>query len=122
MKEPLTNIQYAEALEAIAAFYRANPEMPQIGKLSKFFAGGREPFLKAVKALANGGMVRKWVDEPDDSYPYYHAERDFGGVQVELSVFRRDVCRLVEPARPAVYECPDSLLEEAAEFEERSNG
>jgi hypothetical protein len=119
MKQPLTNIQYAEALEAIAAFYRANPEMPQMGNLQKYFVD-RQDFLSAVKALSAGGMVTKSADSPRDSeWCYFRARRDFQGLAVELRIDRSQVCRLVEPARPAVYECPDSLLEEAAEFEER---
>jgi hypothetical protein len=39
----------------------------------------------------------------------------FGPINVEFEVARNLICRLVSPA---VYDCPDSLLEVGKEFEE----
>ena len=37
-----------------------------------------------------------------------------------MHIRREAVCKLVRAAQPAVFECPDSLLEEAGEFPEEA--
>ena len=115
-----TAIQYAQALEAIAAIYRENPDMP-IGSDIYVWCPEREEFLRGVRALSHGGTVRKYADPADEEFPSYHADREFaGGVRVRMHIRREAVCKLVRAAQPAVFECPDSLLEEAGEFPEKA--
>jgi hypothetical protein len=68
---------------------------------------------RSRRNLAKGGKVEKKADPMDGIYPQYRAIRSFSCVQVEISIPRSTVCKLVTPA---VYDCPDSLLEEAAEY------
>ena len=109
----MTNIEYANALRRIADFYEATPDAYQTGDLFGFIYG-REEFLKAAKALAHGGKVSKYADDPGKTLAYFHADRDFGGLKIKLHIDRKDVCRLISPA---VYDCPDSLIEAAREYE-----
>lgn len=112
----MNNLQFGAALREIAAHYEEHPEMPQPTSPRLFiWEANKESFLRTVKELAKGGMVRKFADDANASYPEYHAERDFGGFSIRTSISRKLVCRLVTPA---VYECPDSLLEESKEFAE----
>jgi hypothetical protein len=115
-----TALEYAEALEAIAAIYRENPDMP-IGSDVYVWCADRESFLRGVRALAKGGTVKKYADPSTELYPDYHADRDFGKIRFQMRVARSLICRLVTPAIPAKFECPDSLLEEAGDFPEVSN-
>lgn len=110
----MTNIEYANSLRQIADFYEANPDMPVPGWPSEFiFLYDRQAFLNAVKVLARGGKVTKEVERREDGN--YKAIRDFGGNRVIVEIPRKAICRLI---RPAEYDCPDSLLEEAAEYSE----
>jgi hypothetical protein len=106
----MTNIEYANSLEQVAAFYRANPEMKQPHGTMWLFCYERDEFIKNARTLARGGRVEKIADDLGSHDPKYHAKRTFGGIEVDVQISRNTVCRLV---RPAVYECPDSLLEEA---------
>lgn len=115
-KQPIiTNEQFANGLRAIADFYEAHPDMKQPYMPIWVNCWSRDEFLKSAVELAKGGRVTKSADPSTHSYPRYHATRFFGDVAVDVVVDRSTVCRLV---RPAVYECPDSLLEEAAEYTE----
>jgi hypothetical protein len=111
----MTNIEYAESLELIAAFYREHPEMPQPFDTLWVFSPSREDFLRGVVTLSSGGKVTKRADDTSGIYPEYHAERVFGQITLDVKISRSLVCRLVSPA---VYECPDSLLEESKEYAE----
>lgn len=108
----MTNLEYAQALRDLAAFYETHPDMPQpYGPVCFFY--DREKFLSAVKELSHGGIVRKKLSGADSDSEYV-AERNFSGLSLRLKISRALVCRLV---KPAVYDCPDSLLEEAAEYQ-----
>ena len=110
----VSSLQYAEALEAVAKFYRENPDM-LVGSNIYLPTVKKEEFIAMVCLLAKGGKVTKRADDINEVYPRYHAERDFGGVKICLSIDRKLMCRLVSPT---VYDCPDSLLAEGAEFQE----
>ena len=126
MRKQLTNLEFAEALESIAAFYREHPEMPVPHPSLYVWPGDREAFLKSVKTLSSGGKVEKYAEQGDNADAEqgdnadYCADRNFAGVEVKIRIGRRYICRLIKPAVPAVYECPESLLEEAGEFPEVS--
>jgi hypothetical protein len=104
MKQNFTALDYANGLRALADFYEAHPEMPLPYPQVHVFMHDREPFLAAVKDLADGGKVAKESDDNHTEWPSFHAIRMFGPIKLDVS---------------AIFECPDSLLEEAAEFEER---
>jgi hypothetical protein len=110
----MTNIEFAAALRAIAEFYEQHPDAMQPHPNMHIFPSDREEFLKAAVALSRGGKLTKKADPLDSCYPYYHAIRDFGGVTIDCQIARNLVCRKIQDA---VYECPDSLLEEAKEYE-----
>ena len=109
----MTNVEFATSLREMADFYEATPDAPVPYRTSHVFTYSREEFLRGVTALARGGKLQKTADDPDTTWPRYKATRQFGHLAVEISIDRSLLCRLVHAA---VYECPDSLLEEAAEF------
>lgn len=119
MKQTFTALEYANGLRALADFYEAHPEMPIPHAHQVVFMHERQSFLAAAKMLADGGKVLKLADEEVSTWPRFHAIRMFGPVRLDVEIDRKTICRLVRAAQPAVFECPDSLLEEAAEFEER---
>ncbi len=111
----MTNTAYAAALRKIADLYESDSELIQPYPSMYIFAHEREEFLKAVARMAKGGKISKKVDAADHSYPYFHATRDFGGVTIDIQIPRNTVCRKIQDA---IYECPESLLEEAKEYTE----
>jgi hypothetical protein len=106
--------EYADGLRQIADFIEENPDFKLPGDLFMFFYG-RQEFVNAVKILAHGGKVEKRADSGNSTLAAYHAIRNFGPVAIHMQIDRKTVCRLVTPA---VYDCPDSLLEAAAEYAE----
>ena len=99
-------------VRAMADYLEANRDVPVPVYVTAYnFYYSREEFLKAAKALAGGGgMIEKAKGDSD-----YEVIRHFGPVEIAYSIPRNLICRLVQAA---VYDCPDSLLEEAAEFSE----
>jgi len=104
-----------ESLHDLADFLeeRTDIELPRVMAYKSFY--GRESFLAAAALLAKGGKIEKAVDPETSSYPMYHVVRWFGAIKLEYDIPRKTICRLVSPA---VYDCPDSLLEAGKEFEE----
>ena len=108
--------EFCDALVEIAEFLEAHPDVPlPYGYLSGDMHN-RETFLKAAIELAKGGKIEKKADPPTTAYAEYSVTRHFGPIKFRLRIDRTLVCRLVSPA---VYDCPDSLLEAGKEFEER---
>jgi hypothetical protein len=113
----MTNTEYANSLRLVADFYEKNPAMPLPAAADvTIWKWDKESFLKAAIELSKGGKVQKCTTAGIS--PAYHAIRTFGSIKIDIQIDRSTVCRLVKPAQDAVYECPDSLLEEAAEFTE----
>jgi hypothetical protein len=112
MREKLA-AEYADGLRQLADFIEEHPNAPRPCDTLYSFVYDREKFVLGVRELAHGGKVTKAMDSREDGY--YKATRQFGPVNFELSIPRKTVCRLVSPA---VYDCPDSLLEAAAEYSE----
>jgi hypothetical protein len=104
----MTNLEYAAGLRQVAEFYETHPEMPLPPATICVYSWQKPDFLVSVKEMAKGGTIHKKVDA-DAECGYYRTIRHFGAVQLEASIPRRTICRLVTPA---VYDCPDSLLEE----------
>ena len=108
---------FIDSLADLADFYEKNPDMPLPSWSGQYvFTYDRETFLKAVKVLSRGGKVTKSVE--DTEYGDYKATREFGSTKLIITIPRRTICRLVTPA---VYDCPDSLLEAAAGFQGNPN-
>lgn len=118
MKKAFTTAEYVTGLRALADFYESHPDMPLPYAVNHVYSYEREEFLKGVKILADGGKVSKTTQGDDSNYPTYHATRAFGPVTLDVQIDRKTICRMVRPAQPAVFECPDSLLEEGREFED----
>lgn len=114
----MTNIEYADSLRQVAAFYEEHPDMPQPYDTLMVILSGREDFIKAARELSKGALVEKKLDKPGGILPEYHVLRVFGGVTIDVRIPRKTVCRLISEA---VYDSPDSLLEEGAEFQEGAN-
>lgn len=111
----MTNSEFSDSLRQVAAFYEEHPDMPQPWDTLSVYMYEREGFVKAALTLAKGGRIEKKADKAGDICADYHAFRKFGGVTVDVRIPRRAICRLISEA---VYDCPDSLLEEAAEYAE----
>jgi hypothetical protein len=111
----MKSAEFADGLRQLADFLEENPDVPLPHGAMFSFLSGREEFVKAAVALAKGGKVEKSADDPSGVYPQYHAKRTFGEITFDIQIPRSKVCRLVSPA---VYECPDSLLEESKEYTE----
>lgn len=106
-------------VRAMADYLEANRDVPVPLCVTAYnFYYEREEFLKAANALAGGGgMIKK--EKGDSLTSDYKVIRHFGPVEIAYSIPRKLICRLVQAA---VYDCPDSLLEEAAEFLVQSEG
>lgn len=109
----MTNSEFGAALREIAAHYEEHPDMPQPCNTLHIFEYAKDQFITAALELAKGGKIEKCADSPNATLSYYRAIRDFGGVTVEICIPRSTVCTLVSPA---VYDCPDSLLEIGKEY------
>jgi hypothetical protein len=104
---------FIDGLRQIAAFLEGNLNMPLPSARIAVYADTKEEFLLAAIQLSHGGKVLKTADNPNAAWPRYHATRKFGDIEIDVQIDRKLVCRLVSPA---VYDCPDSLLEAAAEY------
>lgn len=112
-RRALAAAEYADGLRQLADFIEEHPDAPRPFDTLFTFIYDRQAFVACAIELAKGGKVTKSMDSGEDGY--YKATRQFGRVSFEVSIPRKIVCRLVTPA---VYDCPDSLLEAAAEYTE----
>jgi hypothetical protein len=94
----------------MADFLEQHPEVPMPVASESLYFWNKKEFLSAASSLAKAGGVEKISEEGD-----YKVRRMFGPVRFTFSIRREIVCQLVTPA---VYDCPDSLLEEAVEYRE----
>lgn len=106
--------EFCDALVDIAEFLEAHPDVPLPHGYLFQSLSDRETFLTAAIGLSKGGKVEKHADPHNAPYPEYTVTRNFGPIKVRMSIPRKLVCRLVSPA---VYDCPESLLEAGKEFE-----
>ena len=108
--------EFCDALVEIAEFLESHPDVPLPHGYLFQSLSDRDTFITAAVGLSKGGKVEKHADHEDEPYPEYTVTRMFGPIKMRMSIPRKLVCRLVSPA---VYDCPDSLLEAGKEFEER---
>ena|ERR1035441_3370338 len=115
MPDTITNEQLVQGLRDLADFYAENPEMPIPDlRLMAVRPWKKEIFVSAIRIMAHGGVVEKKTDGPTAIMQEHHAIRNFGPVALEVSIQKSAVCRKVtRMVATEVWECPDSLLDEA---------
>ena len=100
----------------MADYLEANTDVPMPEYIDgRNYYSTRDSFLEAARLLADGGGMVEKKAEPPGPGANYKAIRHFGPVSIVFIVPRNLICRLVHEA---VYECPESLLEAAAEYQE----
>jgi hypothetical protein len=102
-----TSHDLADALIRLATRFKqaAAFELPQYRRpwLHWSFWEEKASFIAAARVL---GGNKRYTDTD------LSLEQDFGPLEVCLRIDRKAVCRIVEPAKPAVYECDPILSEE----------
>lgn len=109
----ITNAQFAKGLRELADIYDSDERMiqPEVLDLFQHYCNP-EKFRGAVMALALGGKIEKLPPRDDTDYFYKVRRTMAGGLIVELSTARSNVCRKVTKAvMTETWECPDSLLD-----------
>jgi len=83
-------------------------------KLSFGAGSNREQFLGAVAVMPH--PFDKVIPSTSNEYDIVRLEHKMSSLIVETWAFRTAACRIVEPARPAVYDCEPllSAIEEEA--------
>jgi len=101
-------------LRKLADALDKEPESPSVSASIYFSCpyagkGKKEAFLNLAKLLPRPLIKRPANDE-------YRLEGGNDTLDIQLYIDRNAVCTLIEPARPAVYDCPSILSaeEEAA--------
>lgn len=113
--------EVAVELRRIADALDKEPDTPVKQAWLHFYCDTKEEFLNAVRLLPR--PLSKRYDKDGDSWDRLHVEHGYrkpSPVWVQASVLRSKVCRLVQEAREAVYECEPLLSqdEDAALMEE----
>ncbi len=105
----MTNVEFATALRSIADFYEAHPEMPQ--PYSPWVSvDTKEELAKAARTLADGAKVTK-SEKGEGHTERICVVRDFGGLTLEVSAYKDNVCRKVKKmVEVDAWEC-SSILE-----------
>ena len=107
--------EFVQGLRDLADFYEANPEM-QVPSIRLMIADfwKREDFVTVMRTMAHGGKVEKETDGEKAIMQQHHAIRHFGPIKLDATISKSAVCRKVRKlVETDVWECPDSLLEEA---------
>jgi len=103
--------EIAAELRKIADALDLNPNV-EVKKpcLSFYYSFGetKESFLAAARLIPH--PVEK-VYGTDGAYPRVSVRRDTDALLTEASIYRKTICTIVEPARPAVYDCNLTLSE-----------
>jgi hypothetical protein len=120
----MTNVEFAQALREMAAFYEVHPEMPrpEIGdRYCIFSVSGKANFAATVRQMADGARVEKNADEN-----FYRVKRTFGaGLVLEVLCNRAEVChqvtklKVVKERVPVRFETRTEEVNVPVEFEER---
>ena len=92
----------------MADFLEAHVDVPMPFEKENVYRWDRETFLKDAAALATHGGCQKLKENGN-----YIVRRMFGPISLDVYINENTVCTLVTPA---VYHCPDSLLEAASEY------
>lgn len=111
-------IDLASDLRKLARYYEQLGEVELVEPRLTFHSGNsREEFIASAKALPHP-INKKWPQNPSSSvgYDIIRFNHQTGSIHVEATTWFCVTCKLVEPARPARYECDELVL--TAEEEE----
>lgn len=70
----------------------------------------KEPFIAAVRLLPH--PLTKKIDYPDEKFASMVVTYNTDAICISASAPRSKTCEIIEPAKPAVYDCPSLLSEE----------
>ena len=117
MEKTITSHDFAKQLRKLAEFLEAAPafKLPDYSTeyndtcgIAQFdYHYDKAGFISAVKALGSGKKREKTICQPE-----IHFMAADG--LLRLAIYKEALCRLIEPAKPAVYEC-EPLLSQAEE-------
>ena len=108
--ENITAGQVAAELRKIAEALDKQPETPIVGGdlyFSCSYEGdaGKKAFISLAKLLPHP-LVKK----PDENNYWLKGGNE--ALTTDLYIARSQICTLIEPAKPAVYDCPSILSQE----------
>lgn len=107
---------YIAGLRQLADYLENNPDIPTPS--STTVTACATDYLNEEGTKHNMQAVAKcpgpWSKEFDDSF--LTLTRKFAGIELQVFCNRNHVCKMVEPAKPAVWDCEPLLS--AKEFEE----
>jgi hypothetical protein len=106
--------EVAAELRRIADALDKEPDVEIYRPMLAFWPNNKDQFLTLGRCLPR--PLQKKIDGEDTNYQKYVLENKDAAVWTHVSIDRSEVCVMVEPARPARYECPSILSaeEEAA--------
>lgn len=109
----MTNQEFVQGLRELADLYERHPEMLVPNhQLYLYLPYSETPqrYAETVKALADGGTVRKKGSRDKDDF-YFGVARDFAALTVEFNIERQALCKKVIKMKAVeTWECPDSIL------------
>ena len=103
--------EVAAELRRIADSFDLNPDVEvKKPRLSFYYSFGetKESFLAAARLIPH--PVEK-VYDTNVAYPRVYVRHDTDALLTEVSIYKETICTIVEPARPAVYDCNLTLSE-----------
>jgi hypothetical protein len=106
--------EVAAELRRIADALDKEPDVEIVKPWVTFYCDSKSEFLATSRLMPR--PLRKEVASLTDTYSKLELKHDSTGARLNCSVPQSEVCIMVEPARPARYECPSILSaeEEAA--------
>jgi hypothetical protein len=78
-----------------------------------YFGGQKEKFMENARILPR--PVSKEIPKTLDGYDRVRVIYTSDALTVDTSIYRKDICVLIEPAKPAVFECALTLLDHEEE-------
>ncbi len=103
-------IEVATELRRIADALEAKPETIVHKPWLHFYCDEKKPFLDTFSVLPRP-LIKRY-DRDNDMWDRVHLESNCDALDLDCSVPRSKICEIVEPAKPAVYNCPPLLSEE----------
>jgi hypothetical protein len=100
-------------LRKLADALDTNPEAETVQPTLMFGCWSNKPAFFAAASLVPRPAKKDW-GKPEDQYAYLNVTHESEALKVQATIWRSEVCEIVEPARPAVFRCP-SILSEAEE-------
>ena len=106
--------EVATELRKIADALDTNPQarMPTFHVYASF--DDKQLFADAARTLPH--PLKKWADLSDSIISRFHVGYKNKALQLDVSIYRDKICKVIEPSVPAVYEC-EPLFSEDEEVE-----